>query len=68
MDAKARAGLIENFIGVSDPYEAEQDAELVIDTTKLTPAEAAEAILLTSSRVYRPRRRRSAPVREPGRR
>ena len=32
MDAKARAGLLENFIGASDPYEAQQDAELVIDT------------------------------------
>ncbi len=30
--ARARAGEIENFTGVSDPYEAPRRAELVIDT------------------------------------
>ena len=44
--AKARAGLIQQFTGVSDPYEAPQTAELVIDTTKLTPEEAAQTIIL----------------------
>lgn len=30
--AKARAGIIKNFTGVSDPYEAPQNPEMVIDT------------------------------------
>jgi sulfate adenylyltransferase len=43
--AKARAGEIENFTGVSDPYEAPTDAELVIDTTDETPEESVACIL-----------------------
>lgn len=44
--AKARAGIIKEFTGISDPYEAPQDAELIIDTTSLTPEEATQDILL----------------------
>jgi len=44
--AKARAGLIQQFTGVNDPYEAPNDAEVVIDTTEVTPEEAAQEILL----------------------
>lgn len=44
--AKARAGLIEEFTGISDPYEDPADAELVIDTTELTPDEAANQIVV----------------------
>jgi len=44
--AKARAGLIPTFTGVSDPYESPADAEVVIDTTNTTPEEAAQEILL----------------------
>src|SRR5579864_11474 len=43
--AKARAGKIQQFTGISDPYEVPNDAELAIDTTKLTPEVAAEEIL-----------------------
>jgi len=43
--AKARAGVIEHFTGVSDPYEVPTDAELAIDTTKVTPEQAASKIL-----------------------
>ena len=43
--AKARAGLIKDFTGISDSYEPPQDAEIVIDTSKLSPEEAAEIIL-----------------------
>ena len=43
--AKARAGLIKDFTGISDPYEPPQDAEIVIDTSKLSPEEATEIIL-----------------------
>jgi sulfate adenylyltransferase len=44
--AKARAGLIQQFTGISDPYEEPDDAEVVIDTTDLTPEEAAHEIFL----------------------
>jgi sulfate adenylyltransferase len=43
--AKARAGLIQEFTGISDPYESPADADLVIDSTTLTPAEAAREII-----------------------
>ena len=44
--AKARAGILKEFTGISDPYEEPTDADLVIDTTKLSPEEAAQEILL----------------------
>ncbi len=44
--AKARAGIIKQFTGISDPYEEPQDADVVIDTTELTPEEAAQQIIL----------------------
>ena len=44
--AKARAGIVKEFTGISDPYEAPTDAEVVIDTAQLSPEEAAQAILL----------------------
>jgi len=42
---KARAGQIKQFTGVDDPYEAPLNAELLIDTGKMSPAEAASAVL-----------------------
>ena len=44
--AKARAGIIPTFTGVSDPYESPLDSDVVIDTTNITPHEAAQEILL----------------------
>ncbi len=44
--AKARAGIIKEFTGISDPYEAPDDAEVVIDTTDMSPEEAAQAVIL----------------------
>jgi sulfate adenylyltransferase len=44
--AKARAGIVKEFTGISDPYEAPQDAEVVIDTAELSPEEAAQEIML----------------------
>ena len=44
--AKARAGLIETFTGVSDPYESPEDAEITIDTTDISPGEAVQEIIL----------------------
>jgi len=46
MYAKARAGLIKGFTGVDDPYEEPESPELRINTTDLTPDEAAQEILL----------------------
>ena len=44
--AKARAGLIPEFTGISDPYEEPVDAELVIETEELSPEEAANQVVL----------------------
>jgi len=44
--AKARAGLIPEFTGVSDPYEVPENPELAIDTTGLGIDEAVQQILL----------------------
>ncbi|MBI1285461.1 MAG: adenylyl-sulfate kinase [Thiobacillus sp.] len=44
--AKARAGLIPEFTGVSDPYEVPERPELAIDTTGLGIDEAVQQILL----------------------
>jgi sulfate adenylyltransferase len=44
--AKARAGILKEFTGVSDPYEEPNDAEVVINTADLTPEEAAQEIIL----------------------
>jgi sulfate adenylyltransferase len=43
--AKARAGIITQFTGVSDPYEEPVDAELVLDTSVISRTEAVEAVL-----------------------
>jgi adenylylsulfate kinase len=42
---KARAGEIKGFTGIDDPYEAPERAEIVIDTEKTSPDEAAGEIL-----------------------
>jgi sulfate adenylyltransferase len=44
--AKARAGILKEFTGISDPYEEPEDADIVIDTTAATPEEAAQQIIL----------------------
>ena len=44
--AKARAGILKEFTGISDPYEEPKDAELVINTTDVSPEEAAQEIIL----------------------
>jgi adenylyl-sulfate kinase len=44
--AKARAGLIQNFTGISDEYEIPEDADLTIDTREGTPETAAQEILM----------------------
>jgi adenylyl-sulfate kinase len=44
--AKARAGLVQNFTGVSDDYEIPVDADLIFDTSEGTPETAAQEILM----------------------
>jgi sulfate adenylyltransferase len=44
--AKARKGQIKEFTGISDPYEVPENAEVSLDTTQLSPMEAAQEIFL----------------------
>ena len=74
--AKARAGEIKEFTGVSDPYEAPENPELVIDTESQTPEESAQQILdyleerglIPPPAVARFRGARGHPAARPGRR
>jgi bifunctional enzyme CysN/CysC len=43
--AKARSGHLKNFTGIDSPYEYPEAPELRIDTTQLTPEEAADLII-----------------------
>jgi len=42
---KARAGQLKNFTGIDSPYEAPATPEIRIDTTAMTPEEAADLII-----------------------
>jgi bifunctional enzyme CysN/CysC len=42
---KARSGQLKNFTGIDSPYEPPEDAEIRIDTTAMTPEEAADLIV-----------------------
>lgn len=44
--AKAKAGLIKGFTGIDDPYELPESPELKLDTSALSPEEAAQEVLL----------------------
>ncbi|EQD58603.1 adenylylsulfate kinase, partial [mine drainage metagenome] len=44
--ARARAGLIPDFTGVNHPYEIPENPDLDLDTTRMTPEEAAQRIML----------------------
>ncbi len=44
--AKARAGLVKQFTGISDPYEIPGDADVVADTKEFSPEEVAQQIFL----------------------
>lgn len=43
--AKARAGLIPDFTGISSPYESPEDADLRLDTTRADVATLRDAVL-----------------------
>ncbi|MDF7774431.1 sulfate adenylyltransferase subunit CysN [Sphingomonas sp. AOB5] len=51
---KARSGQIANFTGISSPYEAPLNPEIRIDTTKVSPEEAAELIVEQIMGVWSP--------------
>jgi bifunctional enzyme CysN/CysC len=42
---KARAGELKHFTGIDSPYEPPEHPEIHVDTTALTPAEAAELVV-----------------------
>ena len=43
--AKARSGQLANFTGIDSPYEPPDDPEIRIDTTVMTPEQAADLIV-----------------------
>jgi|TARA_B100001079_G_scaffold10424_1_gene8590 adenylyl-sulfate kinase len=45
MYAKARTGEIKNFTGISDPYEEPENAEIVVDTSKMTLEQEVDTII-----------------------
>jgi bifunctional enzyme CysN/CysC len=42
---KARSGALKNFTGIDSPYEAPDSPEVRIDTTRMSPEEAADEII-----------------------
>jgi sulfate adenylyltransferase len=44
--AKARAGIIKEFTGISDPYEVPENPDVTIDTSDNTPEESAQLVYL----------------------
>jgi sulfate adenylyltransferase len=44
--AKARAGIVKEFTGISDPYEEPNDADITVDTSDLSPEECVQSIIL----------------------
>jgi bifunctional enzyme CysN/CysC len=43
--AKARRGELKDFTGIDSPYEAPESPEIRVDTTSMTPEEAAELVV-----------------------
>lgn len=44
--AKARKGIIPEFTGISDPYDVPENPEIKIDTTGMSPMQAAQEVYL----------------------
>jgi bifunctional enzyme CysN/CysC len=42
---KARRGELKNFTGIDSPYEVPENPEVRLDTSRLTPDQAADAVL-----------------------
>lgn len=43
--AKARAGEIQEFTGISDPYEEPENPELIMDTNGRTPEQFCDSVI-----------------------
>ena len=43
--SKARAGLVDEFTGITSPYEVPADADLVLDTSELTVPQSLAQVL-----------------------
>ena len=43
--AKARAGVLTEFTGISDPYEVPLDADLSLDTSEMAVADAVQRVM-----------------------
>jgi bifunctional enzyme CysN/CysC len=50
--SKARAGQIKNFTGLDSPYEPPENSEILINTTEISAAEAAEQLLEQSMKEW----------------
>ena len=59
--AKARAGIVSEFTGISDPYEEPDDADLRIDTSSNSIDDAVAVVLEHLERNGWLRRLNSAP-------
>jgi sulfate adenylyltransferase len=51
--AKARAGEIAEFTGISSPYEVPDDADLVIDASTMSALDAATLVMARLERIAR---------------
>jgi bifunctional enzyme CysN/CysC len=51
---KARSGALKNFTGIDSPYEAPINPDIHIDTTKMSPENAAEMIVQKLLGVWSP--------------
>jgi len=51
---KARSGALKNFTGIDSPYEAPINPDIHIDTTKMSPEDAAEMIVQKLLGVWSP--------------
>lgn len=59
--AKARAGEIDNFTGISSPYEAPLNAELEIDTSEVSLPDASRRVIRMLEDTLAPEYRRPIP-------
>ncbi len=48
--AKARAGVVPEFTGISDPYDVPEDADLRVDTSQLTREQALHTVITALQR------------------
>jgi sulfate adenylyltransferase len=63
--AKARAGILKEFTGISDPYEVPSDAEVTINTGDLPPKRRRRKLFCTLNGKASSEQRRSRPKYSP---